>query len=84
MKNNQTNTKPKYGTIQEGFFLREYVGEGTTPDGQKFELAISCGNAAPLVLVKSRAFILSWNDICKLAEDAGLFQNQTEGGSNGK
>lgn len=71
---NNTNEQPAiYGQIKEGFFLREYVGDGETDGGVKFELACSVSNCAPIVLVGKKAFFLSWDDIVTLAEKAGLF-----------
>lgn len=58
--------------IEEGFFFREYVGDGESSDGTKFKLATTM-NREPMVLIGNRVFILSWKDICRIAEDAGLF-----------
>ena len=63
----------KVGEIKTGYFFREYVGEGTLDDGRNFELCVSAGSQSPMILFGKRAFILSWNDICNLAERAGLF-----------
>lgn len=66
----------KIGKVKEGFFLRQFVGDGITGNGTKFELAVSAANLSPMVLVGTKAFILSWNDICDLAERAGLFTEE--------
>lgn len=71
--------QPKYGKIKEGFFLRQYIGEGETESGIKFELATSASSCIPIVLIDNekntakKAFILSWDDIVNLANAAGLF-----------
>jgi len=75
---NNTNEKPvTYGQIKEGFFLREYIGDGETGGGVKFELAHSISTGAPMVLIGKKAFLLSWDDIVNLAEAAGLFEVQS-------
>lgn len=66
----------KVGEVKEGFFLRQCVGDGTTENGIRFELAVSASSLCPMVLVGNKAFILSWNDICGLAERAGLFADE--------
>ena len=71
--NNQTATKQQYGEIKEGFFFRVHVGDVTSDDGTKFSVAQSM-NGAPMVCYGNRAFILTWADICRMAEDAGLFK----------
>ena len=66
----------KIGKVKEGFFLRQFVGDGITGSGMKFELAVSAANLSPMVLVGTKAFILSCNDIFDLAERAGLFTEE--------
>ena len=66
----------KVGEIKTGYFFRQYVGEGKTEDERKFELCVSAGTQEPMVTLGKRAFILSWNDICNLAERAGLFKTE--------
>lgn len=66
----------KVGKIKEGFFLRQCVGDGTTGSGIRFELAVSASSFCPMVLVGNKAFILSWKDICGLADRAGLFADE--------
>jgi hypothetical protein len=83
---NQTkpnDDKETYGKIQEGFFLREHIGDGATPDGKKFELALTLGQRSPIIVCGQRAFVLSWNAICNLASASGLFENE-EAADNGK
>lgn len=72
-QNNQT--KPQYGEIKEGYFLCVHVGDGTASDGTQFEVATTM-NGAPMVRVGKRAFILSWKEICQMAEGAGLFNKE--------
>ncbi len=69
-------SEKKVGEVKEGFFLRQCVGDGTTENGIRFELAVSASSLCPMVLVGNKAFILSWNDICGLAERAGLFADE--------
>ena len=76
--NNQTEQKETenttYGKIIKGdFFLRQHVGDATTPDGKEFEIATTL-NSAPLIVYRNKAFALSWEDICNMATDAGLFK----------
>lgn len=65
------------GRISEGYFLRQYVGEGTDDKGNKFELSISM-KGSPLIIRGNKAFILEWKDIINLAENAGLFEGGGE------
>ena len=70
----QQNQKQVYGEIlRDGFFLRQHVGEATSPDGKKFELATTMKNN-PMILYGNKAYILTWNDICYMASEAGLFE----------
>ncbi len=70
-RNNETQT---YGKIEKGgFFLRQYVGEATSSDGKKFEIATTM-HCEPLIVYGNKMFKLSWNDICNMAEAAGLFK----------
>lgn len=71
--NNTNEHSEKIGEIKEGFFLRVHIGDGETETGIKFELAQSAVNSAPIVIIGKKAFFLSWDDIVKLAEKAGLF-----------
>ena len=71
---NEQTQKQVYGEIlQGGFFLRQYVGEATTPDGKKFELATTMKNN-PMVVYGNKVYVLTWNDICNMASEAGLFE----------
>lgn len=75
MNDNEKNQEQVYGKIiKGGFILRQYIGEATTPDGKKFELATTMNNS-PMVLYRNKVYVLSWNDICNMASDAGLFEN---------
>lgn len=73
--NNQTNAaNPTYGTIEKNSFIfRQYVGEATTSDGKKFEIATTM-SGEPLIVFGNKMYKLSWNDICNMAEAAGLFK----------
>lgn len=66
----QTET---YGTVKEGFFLREYVGDGETESGKKFDLSVSAADRSPMIVCGKKGFHLSWDDILDLADKAGLF-----------
>lgn len=67
------------GTIYENkFFLHNHIGDATTDDGKKFDLATNFADNSPLVVYKNRTYRLSWNDICNLAEEAGLFKEDDE------
>ena len=69
--------KPKYGKIEEGCFLRTKVGTAKASNGKELELSITItGN--PIIILSKRAFILPWEDICKLAEKAGIFKQEEE------
>ncbi len=75
---NQTKPKetetPTCGKIIKGnFFLRQHVGDATAPDGKKFEIATTL-NGAPLIVYHNKAYSLSWEDICNMAANAGLFE----------
>lgn len=82
MEENTNQTKPQYGKIEEGYFLCVHVGDGTASDGTQFEV-VTTMNGAPMVRLGKRAFILSWQEICQMAEDAGLF-NKGAGDVAGK
>ena len=70
-------TERQFGTIKTGLFLHEFVGDGETDDGKKFELClINCH--VPGVYYNSKMFLLFWDDIVNLAELAGLFDEVTE------
>lgn len=72
---NQQAQKKVYGEIlKDGFFLRQYVGEATTSDGKKFELAVTMKNN-PMIIYGNNAYVLTWNDICNMALNAGLFED---------
>lgn len=77
MENNKNPSGANpYGEIITGrFVLRNYVGDSTTSDGKKFELATTM-SGEPLLLYKNKIFKLSWSDICSMAEAAGLFQEE--------
>lgn len=70
----------KIGRIAGAFFLKEQIGEGSVKDKKgtikEFTLAISCGARVPVVVFGKQNFILSWEEIIKLAEDAGLFREE--------
>lgn len=71
---NQQTQRQVYGEILKGgFFLRQYVGEATTSDGKKFELAVTMKNN-PMIIYGNNAYVLSWNDIYNMASEAGLFE----------
>ena len=60
------------------FYFTQFIGSGSgcTDAGREveYELLSSAGNGAPIVQYKNRYFLLSWNDILQLAENAGLFK----------
>lgn len=71
----QQTQKQVYGEILKGgFFLHQYVGEATTSNGKKFELATTMKNN-PMIIHGNKAYVLTWNDICNMASDAGLFED---------
>ncbi|MEG1609194.1 MAG: hypothetical protein RR348_04930, partial [Clostridia bacterium] len=74
---NQTNQNKQYGSISEGLFFRLHVGDVTATDGKKFEIATAM-NMSPMVLYKNRVFELSWNEICNMASDMGLLDDNEE------
>lgn len=73
--NNHKNTNnSQYGTIEKGSFIfRRYVGEATSSDGKKFEIATTM-RGEPLIVFGNKMYRLSWEDVCNMAEAAGLFQ----------
>lgn len=74
-ENKEINTtNPVFGTIEKGgFFLRQYVGKATSSDGKEFEIATTM-HGEPLIVYGNKMYKLSWNDICNMAEAAGLFK----------
>lgn len=64
------------GKVQTGFCLRQYVGNGKMEDGKEFEIAVAMKNYAPLVVYGKRFFVIDWQDVVKLAEQAGLFADE--------
>ena len=75
MEEKTNQTTPQNGTIDAGYFLCMHVADGTASDGTQFEVATTM-TGAPMVRLGKRAFILSWQDICRMAEDAGLFNKE--------
>lgn len=73
--NNQTYVaNPTYGTIEKNSFIfRQYVGEATTSDGKKIEIATTM-SCEPLIVFGNKMYKLSWSDICNMAEAVGLFK----------
>lgn len=58
--NKQNNETQTYGKIEKGgFFLRQYVGEATSSDGKKFEIATTM-QGEPLIVYGNKMFKLSW------------------------
>ena len=73
MHNNNTN-KPKYGTIEkDSCIFRQCIGEATTSDGKIFEITTTMCYE-PLIEYGNKMYRLSWEDICNMAEEAGLFE----------
>lgn len=72
------NTEQTIGKISTGMFLKVYIGDGKTDEGNDFELAVTANRYEPLVTYGRRTFHLSWNDIFNLAEQAGLFKDEAE------
>lgn len=52
-----------------------HVGDGTASNGTQFEVATTMSGAL-MVRLGKRAFILSWQEICQMVEDAGLFNKE--------
>lgn len=66
------------GKVTEGaFILRDFVGNGESKSGQKFEMCVSATKMTPILTMDGKAFTLSWNDVVKLAERAGFFREKT-------
>lgn len=74
-ENKQPNQTAPYGKVEKGLFMRQHVGDGKTPDGKPFEICQTL-SGSPLILYGNRGFSLSWNDICNMAADAGLFDEE--------
>lgn len=72
------NNTEQIGKITKGLFLKVYIGDGKTDEGKEFEFAVTANYYEPLVMYGKRTFHLSWNDICNLAEQAGLFKDEAE------
>ncbi|MCH5162728.1 MAG: hypothetical protein J1G38_04490 [Clostridiales bacterium] len=72
----------KYGkVVDNALFFRQYVGSGdVVVDGQtvQFELSIGANTAAPMVALGNRIFLLDWEDIIALAEQAELFKDEVQ------
>ena len=69
------------GEIKEGLFLTEYVGKdkGNVKGKEvEFELLVGAVNKAPIIHYGRKKFVLGWDDIVNLAEDAGLFEDDEE------
>ena len=65
MHDSEKSQNQVYGKIiKGGFFLHQYVGEG---------IATTMKNN-PIVVYGNNVYVLSWNDICNMAVDAGLFE----------
>lgn len=59
-------------------FLTEHVGTATgTVNGKEVKVDILVGgiNKSPILQYKNKHFVLSWDDILELAEQAGLFKD---------
>lgn len=73
------NNKETIGTITtDSLFLNIALGDGKTDDGKKFDLAVTAAHYEPLVICGRKTFHLSWQDICALADQAGLFEDEKE------
>ena len=70
------NTDKKIGRIEKGFFLQQFVGTVET-QSKTMELCTAM-NGAPMVSYNNKHYILEWQDIVKLAIDAGLLNEDTE------
>ena len=59
-------------------YFAEAVGTGTrkSEDGNEleFELLLSATNGSPIIRYENNYYVLTWEDILKLAENAGLFE----------
>ncbi len=71
MNNDQT-----IGKITSGLYLQTFIGNGKTDDGKEFTCCAVFGSCEPLLTYNHRTFMLTWDDIVKLAEKAGLFEEE--------
>ena len=65
------------------YSLCSVIRDGKTDDGKEFELCVQISHA-PFVRYGERTFNLTWNDIVKLAERAGLFNDEVAGNEYSK
>ena len=68
-------------TINKAYFSN-YIGEisGKTNAGRevKADLKTSAVQSFPIIGYKNKHFVLTWGDIVNLAENAGLFEEETD------
>ena len=74
-------SKPQYGEVVSEYPARYLpVSEGYTDGGLFYKLALTVKNdsndivSAPIVMHEGKAFVLSWDDVVTLANEAGLFE----------
>ena len=65
------------GEINQNIYFCQHMGDGETSGGKKFEICIT-PSGTPLVIYGNYTFILTWDDITRLAERAGLFDKNPE------
>ena len=70
-------TGRQFGKIRDGLYFRQFVGDGETDKGTKFELCL-INSHVPGVYCNGKTFMLSWEDVLNLAELAGLFSGTSE------
>jgi len=70
-----------YLSIDDGgpLFLRESVGTARAEDGTEYELTTNVANAHPIVASSKtgRRFVLSWQDIIRMAQQSGIDECDT-------
>lgn len=80
MEENKEQVKPQSrGRITDGFLFRQYVGSGNAVlDGHTIEFSLNIGASsnAPIVGFGNKFFVLDWDDIIEMAEEAGLFKDE--------
>lgn len=62
---------------KDTLFLVQHIGEAGEPNKPEYTLYIGGMNAAPFIqsTKTGRIFTISWNDLVKIAKDAGVDEN---------
>lgn len=71
----EEKTEPIGKVIKGCYRLSQYIGEGKTENGKEFKSEASL-RYEPIVAFGDSYFLLSWQDVVKLAEQAGLFADE--------